>query len=378
MALGEGSAAIDAAVATCAAQDQRGVARPQGVKCDIGAYEAEQVAPTPRRPSSLPSIDGTLGSNGWYKGNVTVSWTVNDAESAVTSVPCASTIISADTPGQAVTCSATSAGGTNSESVTIKRDATGPTIAFGSVAPLANAAGWNKANVTVTWTCDDATSGLVGSSSVTQTVMTEGQNQSATGECTDDAGNTTQDVHAGINIDKTAPALAPTVSPNPVILNGTASATPNATDARSGIATSSCGTPTTSAVGTKSVSCSATDNAGNASTAGAAYAVAYQFIGFSGRVEGGGVLNSVKAGAEHSAQVAPARRRGCAGDESDVGDGDRREPRVRRRNHRHRRRGGGRGWRLGAPEPRRRLLPAQLVDAEELCQLVQDHAAESG
>lgn len=43
MALGAGSAAIDAggANSTCASKDQRGVTRPQGGKCDIGAYEVK-------------------------------------------------------------------------------------------------------------------------------------------------------------------------------------------------------------------------------------------------------------------------------------------------------------------------------------------------
>jgi predicted outer membrane repeat protein len=42
MALGPGSAAIDAALAAlCPATDQRGVARPQGAGCDIGAYESD-------------------------------------------------------------------------------------------------------------------------------------------------------------------------------------------------------------------------------------------------------------------------------------------------------------------------------------------------
>jgi hypothetical protein len=40
-ALGAGSPAIDAASdAACPATDQRGVARPQGARCDIGSYEA--------------------------------------------------------------------------------------------------------------------------------------------------------------------------------------------------------------------------------------------------------------------------------------------------------------------------------------------------
>ena len=52
----------------------------------------------------------------------------------------------------------------------------------------------------------------------------------------------------------------------------------------------------TATVGSKSVSCSATDNAGNSATASASYTVTYQFVGFSGSVLGGGVLNVAKAG----------------------------------------------------------------------------------
>jgi hypothetical protein len=41
-ALLPGSAAIDTAVGTCPATDQRGVTRPQGTGCDVGAFELEQ------------------------------------------------------------------------------------------------------------------------------------------------------------------------------------------------------------------------------------------------------------------------------------------------------------------------------------------------
>ncbi|MDH4183763.1 MAG: right-handed parallel beta-helix repeat-containing protein [Nitrospinota bacterium] len=41
-ALLSGSPAIDMGPAACGATDQRGIARPQGAMCDIGAYEAEQ------------------------------------------------------------------------------------------------------------------------------------------------------------------------------------------------------------------------------------------------------------------------------------------------------------------------------------------------
>jgi hypothetical protein len=45
-ALGVGSAAFDAYTVGCPATDQRGVARPQGAACDIGAFEG-QYAPSP-------------------------------------------------------------------------------------------------------------------------------------------------------------------------------------------------------------------------------------------------------------------------------------------------------------------------------------------
>ena len=52
MALDAGSAAIDAALpAHCPATDQRGVSRPQGAHCDIGAFEAEQAS-----DSTAPAI----------------------------------------------------------------------------------------------------------------------------------------------------------------------------------------------------------------------------------------------------------------------------------------------------------------------------------
>lgn len=58
MALGTGSVAIDAGDPTICAnssvnnEDQRGVARPQGVGCDIGAYEADVLTPAPALPNT--------------------------------------------------------------------------------------------------------------------------------------------------------------------------------------------------------------------------------------------------------------------------------------------------------------------------------------
>jgi len=49
--------------------------------------------------------------------------------------------------------------------------------------------GWNNSNVTVTFTCSDASSGIA-SCSGPVTVANEGANQSVTGHAVDNAGNT--------------------------------------------------------------------------------------------------------------------------------------------------------------------------------------------
>ena len=76
----------------------------------------------------VPSVEGTLGAAGWYVGEVTVSWDGSDTPTPVTSSPCEPTVISSDSTGTTLTCSATSSGGVSNVSVTIMRDATPPTI----------------------------------------------------------------------------------------------------------------------------------------------------------------------------------------------------------------------------------------------------------
>ena len=127
-------------------------------------------------PVIMPNVSGTLGDNGWYVSDVSVTWTVTDPESAITSeTGCEPTTINYDTAGVPLTCIATSAGGTNSQSVTIKRDATPPTIS-GAAAPAPNAAGWNNTDVIVSFTCSDSLSD-VASCGPNQTLSSDGAGQ---------------------------------------------------------------------------------------------------------------------------------------------------------------------------------------------------------
>jgi len=156
-------------------------------------------------PIITPAITGTLGNNGWYSGDVAVSWSVTDAESTITSPACAATTIAADTLGQTVTCTATSAGGTNSQSITIKRDATAPTIT-GAPTTSPNANGWYNSDVTVSYTASDSLSGIATLPSST-VISTDGASQSTSQTVTDLAGNSATATISGINLDKTAPTI---------------------------------------------------------------------------------------------------------------------------------------------------------------------------
>ena len=142
--------------------------------------------PTP--PAITPHVAGTLGDNGWYTSDIGISWTVVDAESPATTSGCDPSSVTSDTAGASFTCSASSAGGSASETVSVKRDATAPVLAF------SGNAGTYELTDTVSITCaaSDAMSGLASSTCpgasgpATSFVGTNTLNASAR----DNAGNT--------------------------------------------------------------------------------------------------------------------------------------------------------------------------------------------
>jgi hypothetical protein len=228
-------------------------------------------------PVITPTVSGTLGNNGWYRSDVAVSWTVVDNESAITSkVGCDSTTVADDTTGRTFTCSAISSGGTASQSVTIQRDATPPTIT-GSASPAANARGWNNSAVTVSFDCTDLTSGIAGCTA--QQILGEGANQAANGTATDNVGNTAATSVTGINIDLTPPTVSVTGVTDGAIytLGSVPAAGCTTTDALSGVQTSAAPSVTggdANGLGTFTASCTgATDNADNPGSASATYQV---------------------------------------------------------------------------------------------------------
>ena len=252
----------------------------------------DKTAPTITFVSRTPAPNAA----GWNNTNVTATWNCGDSLSGVVS-PSVSQIVSAEGANLSSTGTCMDVAG-NSVSNTqsgIKIDKTAPTITFVSRTPAPNAAGWNNTNVTVNWSCSDTLSGST-SPTVSQLLTVEGSNLISLGTCSDVAGNSASNTQSGIKIDKTAPTLAPAVSPNPVILNAAATVSANASDALSGIASQSCGPIDTSTVGFKTVTCTATDVAGNLASASVTYQVIYNFVGFMGRVTNPPAVNNASAG----------------------------------------------------------------------------------
>jgi len=166
-------------------------------------------------PLIVPSVSPDANAAGWHRQDVSVSWSVTDPESGISSSSgCGLSQLVDETAGSTLTCTATNGAGlTSSQSVTVKLDRTPPTIA-GSRAPDANAHGWNNTDVTVSFTCTDALSGVSACSSAS-TLTSEGADQSVGGGATDAAGNTASTRVSGISIDKTAPEISGSRTPAP-------------------------------------------------------------------------------------------------------------------------------------------------------------------
>jgi hypothetical protein len=269
-----------------------------------------------KRDASKPTIGHALdpatpNGNGWYQGDVTVTFSCDDVTSGVQSCVAGAGPGSSKTltegGSQSVTGTATDvAGNTQTDTVSgINIDKTAPTIGHTLSPSTPNANGWFNSDVTVTFACDDALSGVasctVDGESGNSKTLGEGASQSISGTATDAAGNTKADTASGISIDEAAPSVGLVGGP----ADGTtyyfgfvpAAPTCNASDLLSGLDGTCSVTGYSNAIGTHTVTATATDLAGNQNTATATYTVsAWTLTGFYQPVDMGGVLNTVKGG----------------------------------------------------------------------------------
>lgn len=171
-------------------------------------------------PVITPNVSGTSGNNGWYISDVTVSWSVTDPDSSISSTSgCGPTTISSDTAGTTLTCSATSTGGTASQSVTIKRDATSPTVSV-TAQRATDANGWYNHPVEFTTTGDDGTSGLASCTAGQNYTGPDGTGLTVAGSCTDMAGNVGDGTSSAFDYDGASPTAILSVTAGTAGLDG--------------------------------------------------------------------------------------------------------------------------------------------------------------
>ncbi|HEX9374009.1 MAG TPA: choice-of-anchor Q domain-containing protein, partial [Roseiflexaceae bacterium] len=128
---------------------------------DHGNPFQESADTTP--PVITPSVTGPAGANGWYVGNVTVSWNVSDPESGIAALSgCETKVLTAETPGTTLTCTAVNGANLESSaSVTIKLDATPPTnVTFDDKIADGGSYDYDAVPAQPTCTADGAVSGL--------------------------------------------------------------------------------------------------------------------------------------------------------------------------------------------------------------------------
>jgi hypothetical protein len=206
-------------------------------------------------------------SGGWYTSNVTVSFFVL-ADPTITGTPgCGVFTVTSDTTGQSFQCEVdyNTGGSYKTPVITVKRDATPPTVTGASPSRGPDANGWYNRPVGISFGGNDATSGIASCSSTTYSGP-DTTNASFSGTCTDNAGNTSSPATFGpIKYDATPPSVSISLSRGPDFgdwYNRPVSFTTSGSDNLSGIASCTSGT----IPGNSSGSC--TDNAGNTASAG--------------------------------------------------------------------------------------------------------------
>jgi hypothetical protein len=205
-------------------------------------------------------------SGGWYTTNVTVSFFVA-ADPNITGTPgCGVFTVSSDTTGQSFQCEVdyNTGGSYKTPVITVKRDATPPTISGGSPSRGPDSNGWYNHPVGINFSGTDATSGIAGCSGPSYGGP-DTASASFSGTCTDNAGNTSSPASFGpIKYDATPPSVSISLSRGPDSgnwYNHPVDFSATGSDNLSGIASCSSGT----IPGSTAASC--TDAAGNSASA---------------------------------------------------------------------------------------------------------------
>jgi probable HAF family extracellular repeat protein len=265
-------------------------------------------------PVITPTISGTAGSDGWYTSDVSLTWSVTDAESPVTSPACAAASVTANTSGVTYSCTATSAGGSATRSVTIKRDASAPVVTETVTGTLGND-GWYRSNVDVSWSVGDDVSGIASSTGCSSSTLAEdAASRSYSCSANNGAGlSTTKSVT--VKRDATNPVITFSGNAGAYTVDQSVAISCSASDEMSGVARASCPSIAADAytltIGSNSLTGGAEDNAGNTAAATTTFTVRVTYSSLCNLVSrwttNAGVANSLCAKLRTAERQADAK-----------------------------------------------------------------------
>lgn len=152
----------------------------------------------------VPSCNGG-GCGGWFRSNVTVTWSYSTAGTTGSS-GCGATTVTEDTDGRTITCTVNYGGPFYGNSVTVHKDSSPPAVTA-ALARGPDVSGWYTSPVAVSFSGDGGPSGISSCTSGTYGGP-DGAAVKLTGSCTDGAGNTGS-TEVTIKYDATPPSVAP-------------------------------------------------------------------------------------------------------------------------------------------------------------------------
>ena len=184
------------------------------------------------KPTCSLTLNGTIGSNSWYTSNVTVVMTIDGlatSKGLATSTNSTNNLTTvthtSDTASVTYYGYVANAVGSNSCSITFKRDATQPTCAVGTYKKNSNGyfntkvTDWQNVNLKVKGVCSDNTSGCQGNQdNLTNTPIKTAEYKNNTntsvspGTVCDNAGLCKTCGKSAVKIDKTKPTCSVSIS----------------------------------------------------------------------------------------------------------------------------------------------------------------------
>jgi hypothetical protein len=200
---------------------------------DLSDFKAVGLQPSATSPTLATTAAAipAANSSGWNNTSVTaflnasdpggpgvkaLNFSLSGAQTGTGTIPGASGSVTINAEGTTTLTyfAQDTAGNQETPKTLVARiDGTPPTITS-SRTPAANSFGWNNTDVTVSFACADALSGIDTCGPSPQIVTSEGLNQSRSGTAVDFAGNSATAVVGNLNIDKTPPSISCTANPS--------------------------------------------------------------------------------------------------------------------------------------------------------------------